>query len=199
MKRTERGHGQGRLLGIGDGTGVASGKLVAVNNTFVTNLPRDFYLYTDPSSTGEAIFLNNIFAGPGEALFRLHGKGEVTGSDNWIANAVGAVPMSLTGTLRGGDPGFVDATSFDFRLKKDSPLANAGISAEEYLKAVRLVTDNARSGGKVKPSPGWLKALEEIEKPSPAFAPVRKGHGYLPRPASARLEPGAYPAVAQSQ
>jgi hypothetical protein len=194
MKRTELGHGQGRLLGIGDGTGVASGKLVAINNTFVTSFPRDFYLYTDPSSTGDALFLNNIFAGPGENLFRLNGAGQVAGDGNWIANAAGAVPATLAATLRGDDPGFVAAGALDFRLKKDSPLATAGISPEKYLAAIRLATDNARSGGRVKPSAAWLTALEEIERPSPAFVPIPQNLGRQPRSAAAILEPGAYPA-----
>lgn len=95
MKRTNRGHGQGRLLGLGDGTGVASGKLVVLNNTFVTFFPRDFYLFTENSSTGDVILLNNVFAGPGEVLVESHGAGEVSGSHNWVQSGLGGVPRAF--------------------------------------------------------------------------------------------------------
>ena len=51
-KRTNLGQGQGRLLGIGDGTGRATGTLVAINNTFLTSFPRDFYLFTNKVPAG---------------------------------------------------------------------------------------------------------------------------------------------------
>ena len=193
MKRTELGHGQGRLLGIGDGTGVASGKLVAVNNTFLTRFGRDFYLFTERSSTGDAVLINNVFTGPGQTFLSINGRGTVSGQCNWIANAAGNVPGSLERTIRGSDPGFRDAESFDFRPGANSPLIGAGVSQEEYSQAIRMVTENARSGGETKPSPVWLEALEQIEKPSPAFVPVRRGHGYEPRPTASRTDLGAYP------
>jgi hypothetical protein len=192
MKRTNRAGGQGRLLGIGDGTGVASGTLVALNNTFVTTFPRDSHLFTERSATANAILLHNIFVGPGQRFLDHHGKGTVTGAGNWIANAVGSVPASLTNTLRGDDPGFVDMRNMDFRLRPDSPLISKGISSEEYSRAVRVVTVNARSGSPAKPSPAWLKALEEVERPASAFAPVKKSHGYQAQPAGIPFEPGAY-------
>lgn len=196
MKRTELGHGQGRLLGIGDGTGVASGTLVAVNNTFITRFPRDFYLFTERSSTGDAILINNVFTGPGQTFLRINGQGTVSGKCNWITNAAGNVPSSLEKTIRGSDPGFIDAENFDFRPGATSPLIGAGVSQEEYSKAIRMVTDNARSGIEVQPSPVWLEALEQIEKPSPAFVPVRKGHGYEPRPTESHIDLGAYQSAA---
>lgn len=192
MKRTELGHGQGRLLGIGDGTGVASGKLVAVNNTFITSFPRDFYLFTERSSTADAVLINNVFAGPGRTFLRINGQGTVTGKCNWIASAAGRVPGSLERTHRGNDPGFFDAETFDFRPRPNSPLIGAGVSPEEYSKAIRMVTDNARSGSEVQPSPNWLEALEQIERPSAAFVPVKKGHGHEPRPAAMRVDLGAF-------
>ncbi|MHC4400847.1 MAG: right-handed parallel beta-helix repeat-containing protein [Planctomycetota bacterium] len=197
MKRTKLGHGQGRLLGIGDGTGVASGRLVAVNNTFITSFPRDFYLFTERSSTSDAVLINNAFAGPGRTFLRMNGHGTVTGRCNWIASAAGPVPSSLERTLRGNAPGFVDAETFDFRPRAGSPLIGAGVSPEEYSKAIRIVTDNARSGSEVQPSPIWLEALAQIERPSPAFVPVRKGHGYEPRPAVIRVDLGAFPFAAE--
>ncbi len=133
-----------------------------------------------------------MFAGPGQRFAQINGKGKVTGKCNWVASAAGAVPDALANTLRGDDPGFVDAKTFDFRLRPDSPLIGQGVSQEEYLKTIRLVTANARSGGEAQPSPAWLKALEEIEMPSPAFAPIRKGHGYAPQSAAKPLGLGAY-------
>ena len=132
-KRTNLGQGQGRLLGIGDGTGRATGTLVAINNTFLTSFPRDFYLFTEQSSRGDAILINNIFAGPGEDFLRANGRVDVRGTSNWIAEAAGPVPDTLSKTLRGTDPGFVDAAASDFRLGPTSPLIGAGVSGEEYL------------------------------------------------------------------
>jgi hypothetical protein len=83
-------------------------------------------------------------------------------------------------------------------LKPDSPLTRAGISPEAYLAAVRLVTDNSRSGSRVNPSPLWLKALDEIERPAPAFVPLRQGRGYQGRASRARHEPGAFPTQADA-
>ena len=129
MKRTTEGHSQGRLLGVGDGTGVASGTLVALNNTFITVFPRDFYLFTEQSSTADVVLLNNVFAGPGAVFLDRNGKGTITGSNNWVQKGIANVPDTLTGTLFGDDPGFIDQAKFDFRLKSDSPLVNAALSA----------------------------------------------------------------------
>jgi len=122
MKRTNRGHGQGRLLGVGDGTGVASGKLVVLNNTFITVFPRDFYLYTHESSTCDVILLNNVFAGPGKVLLERNGKGTVTGGYNWVQTGLEGLPADLDNTLSGNDPGFVNRGAFDFRPEPESRL-----------------------------------------------------------------------------
>jgi hypothetical protein len=192
MKRTELGHGQGRLLGIGDGTGVASGTLVVLNNTFITIFPRDFYLFTEQSSTCDAILMNNVFAGPGEVFLEKNGKGTVTGRNNWIQKGIKDVPDTLEGTIFGDDPGFVDQAGFDFHLKADSPLINAGLPRDEFMQYVKMVTDNARAETDVKPSPIWLDAVDEVENSIPSFEPVRKGHGFMKRPDDEKLDIGAY-------
>lgn len=194
IKRTQLGHGQGRLLGIGDGTGTATGVLVALNNTFITNFPRDFYLYTEQSSTTDAILINNVFAGPGQAFLRASGRGSVRGNSNWIAAAAGPILAELTNTVRGEAPGFVDAGALDYRPQPTSPLVGAGVSGAEYERAIRLVTDNARSGSDVQPSPNWLQALEQVERSAPAYVPVR-GHAVQPRVESGPPTLGAFPAA----
>jgi hypothetical protein len=193
IKRTQPGHGQGRLLGIGDGTGRATGKLVAINNTFITNFPRDFYLFTFPTSTTDAILINNVFAGPGQAFLRAGGRGSVSGSGNWVDTAAGPVPDALTGSLRGEDPGFMDAAAFDYRLKPASPLIGGGVPEDEYLGAIQIVTANARSGSEAQPSRAWLSALQEIERPELAHTPVRGRRGTDVPGGSTRRQIGAFP------
>jgi len=192
MKRTYEGINQGRLLGIGDGTGVARGTLVALNNTFITTFPRDFYLFTEKSSTGGAILMNNVFAGPGSVFLEKNGSGEVSGSNNWIEIGIDGVPADLKDMLQGDDPGFVDAKALDFRPAPGSPLVDAGVSAEEYLKAIRLVTQYSRAGDKTTPSPEWLKAVDETERPAPAWEPLKKSAGFRARPVHGRIDIGAY-------
>lgn len=192
MKRTTLGHSQGRLLGIGDGTGVASGTLVALNNTFITVFPRDFYLFTEKSSTCDAVLINNVFAGPGEMFLEKNGKGTVTGFNNWIRSGVSSVPDTLAGTILGDDPGFADSAGLDFRPTTGSPLINSGLPRDEVMKYVKMVTDKARTAGSAAPSPIWLAAVAEIESSVPASEPVRKGHGFIKRPDDGKLDIGAY-------
>jgi hypothetical protein len=195
MKRTNLGHGQGRLLGVGDGTGVASGTVVVLNNTFVTTFPRDFYLFTEKSSTGDVILINNVFAGPGKVLLEKNGAGDVTGSHNWIPRGLEGVPEGLANTLLGEEPGFVNAKGLDFRPAADSPLVDSGIARVEFEEYVKLVTDNSRNAFTTEPSPIWLKAIQEIEDSIPSYSPVPKGHGFQKRTDDGKLDIGAYEAL----
>lgn len=192
IKRTSKGMSQGRLLGLGDGTGVAGGTLVALNNTFVTVFPRDLFLFTVRSSTGDVVLINNVFTGPGRVFLSHHGHGSVMGRNNWIQEGAANVPHTLGNTILGAAPGFVDLDGFDFRLKPGSPLVDAGVSKEEYLRAVRLVTDHARGGAEARPSPIFLRALEEIERPAPAFQPVRGAPGFSPREVQGAIDIGGF-------
>lgn len=192
IKRTTEGIFQGRLLGVGDGTGVARGTLVALNNTFVTVFPRDFYLFTEKSSTGDVILINNVFAGPGKRFLEKNGSGSVTGRNNWVQAGLEGMPEGLEGTISGESPGFVDAKALDFRPAAGSPLIDAGVSGEEYLAAVRTVTQFSRSGEAAQPSPEWLKAIDEIERAVPAYEPAKKSTSYNHRPEAGAIDIGAY-------
>jgi hypothetical protein len=198
MKRTVEGHSQGRLLGVGDGTGVASGTLVALNNTFITIFPRDFYLFTEQSSTADVVLLNNVFAGPGTVFLEKNGKGTITGSNNWIQKDITGIPDTLAATISGDNPGFVDQKAFDFHLKADSPLVGAALSRDDYMKYVKMVTDNSRAVTETAPSPIWLQAIDEIESSIPSFEPIRKGHGFAKRADDGKLDIGAYEYVKSS-
>ncbi len=192
IKRTTRGASQGRLLGLGDGTEIAGGTLVMLNNTFITIFPRDYYIFTEKSSTGDIVLINNVFAGEGRVFLEKNGKGSVTGTNNWIREVAANVPGTLRDTIRGDDPGFTDAGDQDFRPKAASPLVGAAASPEEYAQAVGIVLDRAVTGTDVGPSPAYLAALADIEAPLPAFEPVRKGHGFCARKAADKIDIGAF-------
>jgi hypothetical protein len=68
----------------------------------------------------------------------------------------------------------------------------AGVSQEEYSRAIQIVTKNARSGSDAQPSRIWLDALEQVERPTPAFVPVRSGHKYEIRAVSIHTDLGAF-------
>jgi len=193
MKRSELGHGQGRLLGVGDGTGVASGKLFAINNTFITIFPRDFYLFTEKSSTTDVFLYNNVFAGPGTRFLDRNGKGAITGSHNWIQAGIADVPAGLERTIFGDDPGFADQASYEFRPAAGSPLIEAGLSREAIAPYIDEVADfhKAELDG-VRPSPIYLNAVEEIQSGAPAFEPLKKAVGAGRRPVSGTLDIGAF-------
>jgi hypothetical protein len=121
-----------------------------------------------------------------------NGQGAVGGSNDWISDTAQNVPYAIKDVVRGEDAGFVDLAAGDFRLKADSPLVDKGVSGEEYLKAIHIVTDNSRGGTEAAPSPIWLKALEEIEKPSPMYEPIKKAAGSAPRPSDGKVDLGAF-------
>ncbi len=190
---------QRSLLRIGNGTGVACGKVVALNNTFVTCFPHDYQLFSIDSATTDVVFINNAFAGPGESFMIHSGSGTITGTNNWIATVAGDLPSSLENKIRGDDPGFVDRDGFDFRPREDSPLLDAGASQEEYMKALRLVTQHSRGDGGAGPSPVYLEAVADVEKPYPAHQPACRAPGFLPRRVERRMDIGAYQSTGVSR
>ena len=182
-KRTTEGLWQGRVLAIGDGTGVVSGTVVAVNNTFVTMLPRDYHVFTFETGTANLMLFNNVFAGPAEIFATHKGQGKITGSNNWLRKGVTDVPEGLENTIYGEDPGFEDAATMQYRPKAGSPLIDAGISSEKYAEALQIVLANAESGSEAKPSPAYLAALEDIKAKLPKYEPIKKAPGFSVREA----------------
>ncbi len=192
MKRTYTGINQGRLLGVGDGTGVAGGTLVAANNTFITIFPRDFYFFAHQSSTTDIIFLNNVFSGPGQSFLTRRGQGEITGSNNWIQAGIENVPETLENSIRGDDPGFLGR---GLRPMPGSPLIDAGVSPEVYRETIDIVLRHATTGTDNEPSPVWLEALEDIKAHVPSFEPGMREAVTVPRQIVGEIDIGAFEAA----
>ena len=133
IKRAAPG-GQRRILGVGDGTGVATGTLTMINNTIIGLQTNDLYLFTEKSSTCDIVMINNVFAGPSTRFLEHNGKGRITGTNNWFQRGMN-VPDTVTNSIFGDDPGFVDAAGFDFRPRVGSPLMGAALPNPTYLDA----------------------------------------------------------------
>lgn len=194
-KRSSEGIWQGRLLGVGDGTGVVHGTVVAVNNTFVTFFPRDHFVFTVASADANLVLINNVFAGPAEIFAHHNGKGTITGTNNWIRKGIGSVPAGLEDTIYGDDPGFMNSSAFDFRPAPDSPLIDAGTAPEKYSAALAVVLANAASGTSAMPSAPWMAALRDVQAAVPLFVPRPKDHGFDRRGEAGTLDIGAFEAV----
>lgn len=193
-KRTTEGLWQGRIAGIGDGSGVVHGTVVAVNNTFVTNFPRDHFLFTFPSGDANVVLINNVFAGPAEVFAYHNGKGTISGTNNWMRKGVTSVPNGLENTVYGDDPGFKNPTALDFHPAANSPLINAGASRDQYFAAISVVLVNAASGTPAVPSAPWLTALKDVQAKLPRFEPCPKDHGFDRRSEAGALDIGAFEA-----
>lgn len=168
VKRTAGGRSQRRILGVGDGTGVAAGTLVMINNTIISTSPDDIYLFTQAASTCDVVLLNNVFAGPSTRLLDRHGKGKITGSNNWFQTGM-EVPGDVTDSLFGDDPGFVDLAGHDFHPRAGSPLIDAALASPQYL-------DDQQQ---------WRPVRPEHE-------PTRDAVASVPRQAAGGLDIGAF-------
>jgi len=153
IKRSAPG-GQRRILGVGDGTGVARGTLTMINNTIISLHDDDLYLFTVGSSTCNIVLINNVFAGPSKVFLERNGKGTITGTHNWFQKGM-EVPDTVTDSLFGDDPGFVNMKGHDFRPTASSPLRNAGLAKPQFLNADQRLQDVLP---KHQPSREWTRS-----------------------------------------
>jgi hypothetical protein len=121
----------------GDGTASTNGRYRFVNNTvlLVPGAKAVFRLYDGLESVEMS---NNVFFAPGGgALAQLvrdvdarwaRGHAIIAGQNNWVPGNTN-VPAAWSGTLRGADPGFVNAGARNFIPTANSPLRNAGTSS----------------------------------------------------------------------
>ena len=79
--------------------------LYVINNTFVNDMGRGTFINI-AGDAAPAVVENNIFSGPGEVCT----QPSATMSHNFV-----------------GDPKFVDAARYDYRVKPDSPVIGAGL------------------------------------------------------------------------
>jgi hypothetical protein len=117
----------------GDATGWTLGRYRFVNNTIIAGSGAVFRLFDILESVE---MHNNIFYrnGGGVNLYRAAegemewatGEAVFGGSNNWVVNGSSRIPDEWEGTLTGADPGFVNASQDNFRLKADSPCRDAG-------------------------------------------------------------------------
>jgi hypothetical protein len=167
IKRTAPG-GQRRILGVGDGTGVARGTLTMINNTIISTQPNDIYLFTQEKATCNVVLINNVFAGPSVRLLDRCGKGTITGLHNWFQKGM-EVPEGVTDSVFGDDPGFVNPAGGDFHPRAGSPLIGAGAMAPPSLG----------EGG-------------EIQLILPAYEPTRAAVESVPRAIGGAVDIGAF-------
>jgi hypothetical protein len=171
IKRTTRGRSQRRILGVGDGTGVAAGTLTMINNTIVSSYDDDLYLFTQEKATCNVVLINNVFAGPSKNFLENNGKGTITGTHNWFQKGMD-VPEGVKDSVFGDDPGFADLARHDFRPVKGSPLIDAGLA-----------------------SPEWLSETGALEKILPQFEPSLKWLEPAKRTVEGTVDMGAFEAV----
>ena len=118
----------------GDGTGETNGRYRFVNNTFIANgTTKNMFRLFDGLESVE--LHNNVFTGAGSwTLFRdaevkwARGHAIMGGSNNWVPSGK-QTPSQWTNTKTGNDPGFVNASAFDYTPAQGSVLRNTGDEA----------------------------------------------------------------------
>jgi len=122
----------------GDGSGETNGRYRFVNNTVISNgTTKSVFRLFDGLESVE--LHNNVFTGAGSwTLFRdaeakwAKGHAIVGGSNNWVPSGKTA-PSQWTNTKTGSDPGFVNASGFNFTPAPASALRNTGDEAPATL------------------------------------------------------------------
>ena len=141
-----------------------------INNTIISTRPEDLYLFTESSSTCDLVLINNVFAGPSTRFLERNGKGKITGTNNWFQSGM-KVPATVTNSIFGDDPGFVDAAGGDFRPRPGSPLIAAGLA-----------------------SPQFLNLNQKLEPVVPLYEPTRNSGKPVERKPAEKLDIGAFAA-----
>ena len=115
----------------GDGSGDAMGRYRFVNNTMILD-PMSTSTITLQLTVSTLEMYNNVIMAPmpGIKVFDVteeSGPAAVLfGSNNWILTGMTSIPTPWTATLTGKDPGFVAASTYDYRPTSGSPLVAAG-------------------------------------------------------------------------
>lgn len=117
----------------GDGAGETNGRYRFVNNTIIANAAtKTIFRLFDGLESVE--MHNNVFVGvAGRSLTLLRdaeakwakGHAIIGGSNNWVPTGMNT-PAQWTNTRSGTNPGFVNASSFDYTPTPTSVLRNAG-------------------------------------------------------------------------
>ena len=115
-----------------DEGGVHNGTMYMYNNTCIANETSNAFVWlstASPSDPTYAVLKNNIFYGSADLVYSATPAGHVSGSNNWIpAGSLFPASDTLTDTLTGSAPGFVDPTANEFQLMMTSACIAAGTS-----------------------------------------------------------------------
>lgn len=120
----------------GDGTGASDGRYRFVNNTIISGSGAVFRMFDGLESVE---IHNNVLHNPtGNVRFMrsveanwASGQEVIVGSNNWVKQGVQELPLQLTGTLSGSDPGFADLAQNNLMPVEGSPLVDAGVLPTE--------------------------------------------------------------------
>ena len=136
----------------------ASDRFYVVNNTIVNDLDKGIFI--DNFSPGAATVINNILAGPGTPLV---GNGVLR--DNLVTPHTKPTMLdrltsdaspgtgALEGNLVASNPGFVDATYYDYHLLPGSPAIGVGIQPRDSAGTLLLPEKQYEGPAKSVPRP----------------------------------------------
>ena len=129
-----------------DTTPSRNGALYAIANTFVMANPsnRLFHVLTStpaPAPTHIYLYNNIVYATVAGTQLTADSTtaGYVSGSNNFIADGIGGVPATVTGTIGGTDPMFASPT--DYHLAATSPAIDRGFGTATYVDGSGATAD----------------------------------------------------------